>query len=168
MTVLTVAIIAVACFLPFQHTDVGVYNNWGNWILENGPDNFYLYNENAHPPVYLLLCAAFSALSKSTGIGYAVFYRVTFTIVFLISVVVLYRICLRFLDRIPSMMVTALYAICPAMLMDCGFGGRQTPLPACSLSLYSADYSKKSISSPIFGYFWHFALNCRSYFSCLA
>ena len=157
MTVLTVAIIAVACFLPFQHTDVGVYNNWGNWILENGPDNFYLYNENAHPPVYLLLCAAFSALSKSTGIGYAVFYRVTFTIVFLISVVVLYRICLRFLDRIPSMMVTALYAICPAMLMDCGFWG-QTDAFTClfALLIFSGLQQKKYFLS----YLWVFLALC--------
>lgn len=121
-------------FLTVTHFDLRVYNGWGEWIVANGTDNFYKSNEIAMPPLFLYLCAGLSGFSSLTGIPYWIVYRCVFSICFVLSAWVFYRVALRRLQQVPALAATLLYAVCPALLINCGVWA-QTDVFTCLFTL---------------------------------
>ena len=129
------------------HGDLNVYNNWGNWIADNGADGFYDANEMAMPPLFLLLCCGIYLFSRGTGCPFDIAFRVFFSLVFLLSVIVFYRVARKESER-GALAAVLLYALCPALLINAGLWGQSDAVPCLfTILIYSSLREKKYLLS---------------------
>lgn len=140
-------------------TDLNCFMAWGNLVLE-GPGTFYTSGSFAdYPPGYMYVCGALAWICRTLGIPYgsdgmAFLFKLPSTIADLAGTFLLYRIATKQgVSERGALHLSALFALCPALLFVSGAWGQIDSLLALLLLLviWLLRNDKRILAGAIYG-----------------
>lgn len=135
-------------FIP-PHSDIRYFKIWGNQILTSGTSSFYekgFGSAAEYPPVYLIISACISWVCRITHANQTAenfFFRLPSALILIGSVFSFYHLARSFFLEKKSLILTAVFAFAPAIIIDIVWGQADCFIMFYILSALAAFVKKK-------------------------